>query len=103
MQFRASAFWNGGEVANAIFINVQLFMAYMGNEYVVIKFQGKLTYEHRVVMENFIKRKLKKNEVVHHINGNKKDNRIENLIIMKLKKHNCFEANKKELLHSIIN
>lgn len=34
--------------------------------------------EHRIVMENYLGRILDTNEVVHHIDGNKKNNSIEN-------------------------
>ena len=38
-------------------------------------------YEHDIIMENYLGRKLKKGEVVHHINGIKTDNRLDNLCL----------------------
>jgi HNH endonuclease len=42
---------------------------------------------HRVTAEFKIGRKLRKGEIVHHINGNKKDNRPENLQVMTQNEH----------------
>lgn len=43
--------------------------------------------EHRKIMEEYLKRKLSKNELIHHKNGIKSDNRIDNLQIVMRKLH----------------
>lgn len=42
---------------------------------------------HRAIVENYLGRVLDTNEVVHHKNGNKKDNRTENLQVMTNEEH----------------
>lgn len=58
------------------------------NGYKVLYLEGdKSIKKHRKVMENHIGRKLKSDEVVHHINGDRSDNRIKNLQLMTWGEH----------------
>ncbi len=40
-------------------------------------------HEHRAICENFIKRRLKKGECIHHLDENKENNKISNLMLFK--------------------
>lgn len=48
---------------------------------------GRKVVEHRYIMEQHLGRKLESYEVVHHINGNHNDNRLENLQVMTWSEH----------------
>lgn len=72
-------FWKGGKYRSC-------------KGYIMIRKVGyykKATYvsEHRLIWEQYYKQKLPKGWVIHHLNGIKEDNRIENLFALPQKEH----------------
>ena len=66
----------------------------MENGYKVLYNNGNSRKEHILVMEKYLGRKLNKGEVVHHIDGNKTNNDINNLKLMTAKEHSKMHREK---------
>ncbi|MGN6347284.1 MAG: HNH endonuclease signature motif containing protein [Candidatus Nitrosocosmicus sp.] len=67
-----NATWKGGRVVKRGYVFIKMLAHPFCNKEGYVR-------EHRLVMEKHLGRYLNKNEVVHHINGIKDDNRIDNL------------------------
>lgn len=66
--------WKGGRIKTSTGYIDQ----WVGKDYPGASSQGYVK-EHRYIMEQELGRSLEKSETVHHINGDRTDNRLENL------------------------
>lgn len=57
--------------------------------------------EHQYIMEMHLKRRLEKGEVVHHIDGDKKNNNIDNLYLTTIEEHNKLHAESESILFEL--
>jgi len=62
-------------------------MIYAPEGYQGTVYKSGLIYEHRIIMEYYIKKNLTFNEIVHHKDGNKLNNKLENLELMSRAEH----------------
>lgn len=68
--------WKGGRIKN--------FLGYLkiNSPNHPFRMENAYVYEHRLIVEKYIGRYLKNSEIVHHINKDRTDNRIENLMVI---------------------
>jgi hypothetical protein len=74
---------------------------YIGQNYPYRKGGYRTLREHLFVMENYLKRGLKKGEVVHHIDGDKKNNKLNNLYLTTVAEHNKLHASSEYLIFEL--
>ncbi len=77
-----SAHWKGGRCLKDGYVFI------LKKEHPFCNQRGYMR-EHRLVMEEYIGRYLEKKEIVHHKNGIKNDNRIENLELLNSQSDHC--------------
>lgn len=86
--------WNGGKI-----VNTQGYVLVRCEGHPRAMTEGQYVREHILVMEQHLGRYLKQDEYVHHINGNKQDNRIENLQKVSHAEHNAIHNPKREAVY----
>jgi hypothetical protein len=88
------ACWKGGEFTDAVgYRRVYRPETHRANKYI---------YEHQAVMEDHLGRSLSPSEIVHHINGDRLDNRIENLLVLSRSAHKTLHAQLESLAYELV-
>lgn len=97
--FKKNNAWNKGKKINCgkenPFFKGGRYVSKAGYVMILAEGKGKYQYEHRIIIEKLLGRKLKRAEVVHHKNGIKTDNRIKNLELLIKNDHDSKETKKR--------
>lgn len=75
---------------------------YIGKNYPYRKGGYAHIREHVYVMEMHLGRRLEKGEIVHHIDGNKTNNKIENLFLTTVQEHNKLHAESEHIVFELV-
>jgi hypothetical protein len=78
--------WKGGYVAS--------------NGYKYLSIHGKDVLEHRHFAEQMLGRPLASNEVVHHKDGNRSNNSLDNLVVMTRQEHDKMKDGTRAYFHT---
>ncbi len=78
-------YWKGGRL-NTVGGYIAVWVP-DNDPFVSMRFSQKYVFEHRLIMARHLGRCLNKEEWVHHINGIRTDNRLENLMIVSKREH----------------
>jgi len=83
--------WNGGIMIHKGYVLVRC------DGHPRAWYRGEYVYEHILVMERHLGRYLTEDEIVHHINGNRGDNRLENLFLTNNQEHQKIHAQERQI------
>jgi len=68
--------------------------------YIIVSIDNKNVLLHRKIYSDFLQRDLKKNEIIHHIDLNKTNNKISNLFLTNEREHRLLHIQYNEILKS---